>query len=507
MPTSNRMMKAAQIRRFSMAQLISIIFLFAVLVCMSVLAATMVYRSSLKIESHMSSFMNTTATILEGSLADAIWNIDRDAIEKVVESVLNQQNTPLQALRLYYPNTGEHLTRYNRLLDNPSYDQLLQSDQVWIENRAILYNGERVAQMTLIASSEKLKQESRSEMLMIGFLFLLCFLVMTLFVVRILNEILSKPLNELTHALHQAKFAQYGTEIDEALMGELQGIASEFNGAIKAISERDKKLQSYANQLEGELAEGALLLEDQKIKAENSARLAALGEISAGVAHEINNPLAIIHASSERLKNAAERSQTSLAQDYGVFSSEVSRIQKMVDRISKIISGLRHFARDGANDGMKAFHLKRMLDEVRGLTGTKLHNMGIQFEIECPSELLVWGNEVQISQVLINLVNNSVDAIDQLPDKWIRIVTEARDHDICISITDSGYGIEPTVARKMFLPFFTTKELGKGTGLGLSIAHGIIKSHGGVIELDEKHAHTKIYFTLPKEQFRESQIR
>ena len=186
-----------------------------------------------------------------------------------------------------------------------------------------------------------------------------------------------------------------------------------------------------------------------------------------------------------------------------LFYSEVLRIQKMVDRISKIISGLRLFARDGSNDGMKQFYIHKMLDEVRSLTGTKLHNRGIQFEIECPQDLAVWWNEVQLSQVLINLINNSVDAIDVQKDKWIRIRTEVRHQDIYISVTDSGPGIEPAVARKMFQPFFTTKELGKGTGLGLSIAHGIIKSHGGVIELDDKHNYTKIYFTLPKETFRE----
>jgi C4-dicarboxylate-specific signal transduction histidine kinase len=497
-------LKVLRGRRISLAQLISVIFIMAVLTCMSILAATMIYRSSLKIEAHMNSFMSTTAATVEGSLADAIWNIDKDAIEKVVESVLNQQDTPLQALRLYYPNTGENLTRFNRQVEDKNYDHLLESDQAWIENRSIFYNGERVAQMTLVASSENLNRESRQEMMMTCFLFLICFLIMILAVVRILNQILTRPLQDLTRALHQAKYALYGTEINEALIGELGDIASEFNGAIKAISERDKKLQSYATHLEGELAEGALMLEDQKIKAENSARLAALGEISAGVAHEINNPLAIIHASSERLKNAMERKQEpsdSLVQT--LFYSEVLRIQKMVDRISKIISGLRLFARDGANDGMKPFILSKMLDEVKGLTGTKLYNRGIQFDIQCEPDLSVWGNEVQISQVLINLINNSVDAIEGQQEKWIHIRTEVRQEEIYVSVTDSGNGIEPAVARKMFQPFFTTKELGKGTGLGLSIAHGIIKSHGGVIELDSRNNNTKIYFTLPKETFKE----
>jgi C4-dicarboxylate-specific signal transduction histidine kinase len=252
------------------------------------------------------------------------------------------------------------------------------------------------------------------------------------------------------------------------------------------------------------LAEGALMLEDQKIKAENSARLAALGEISAGVAHEINNPLAIIHASSERLKSAIERKQEPSGQlVQTLFYSEVLRIQKMVDRISKIISGLRLFARDGTNDGMKPFVLSKMLDEVKGLTGTKLYNRGIQFDIQCEPDLSVCGNEVQISQVLINLINNSVDAIEGQSEKWIHVRTEARQEEIYISVTDSGSGIEPAIARKMFQPFFTTKELGRGTGLGLSIAHGIIKSHGGAIELDARSSHTKIYFTLPKKTFKE----
>ncbi len=497
------LLKTIRKRQLSLAQLISVIFFMAVTICMGLLASILIYRSSLKIESHMRSFMTTTAATLEGSLADAIWNIDKDAIEKVTESILNQADTPLQALRLYYPNTGEDLTRFNQNLSDPDFQHLLSSDQAWIESRDIFYNGEKVAQMVIVASSEKLKKESRQDMLTICLLFTACFVGIIFAMVRILHQILSQPLQDFTKALSQAKLANYETEVNENRIGELGDIAQEFNSAIKAISERDLKLQEYATQLEGELAEGAIQLEDQKIKAENSARLAALGEISAGVAHEINNPLAIINVSSERLHGISERYQATQPDVFSAVQMEVSRIQKMVERISKIISGLRLFARDGSNDGMKSFSLGKMMEEVRGLTGAKLHHMGIQFDIECPKDLVAFGNEVQISQVIINLINNSVDAIEPLADKWIKVSTiQAQDH-VFVSVTDSGGGIEPGVARKMFQPFFTTKELGKGTGLGLSIAHGIIKSHGGVIELDQKHRHTKIYFTLPRAEFKD----
>ena len=106
----------------------------------------------------------------------------------------------------------------------------------------------------------------------------------------------------------------------------------------------------------------------------------------------------------------------------------------------------------------------------------------------------------QISQVLVSLINNSLDATRDLPEKWIEIQMEDQNGKIRITVTDSGNGIPEGIANKIMNPFFTTKEIGKGTGLGLSISKGIIENHGGTITLNTASPHTQFIIELPIQQ-------
>lgn len=478
-----------------LARFISFIFIVSVLIAMIVLATTMVTRSRAKIQSRMQYFMNTTGAILDGSLSDAIWNFDEKAIEKVLESVLSEPGTPLQAVHIYYPSTGENLIRIAKPYQEMDFDRLKASKDSWVKLSDIKHDDQAIAQLTIVANPHSLTDESNQETVTILSIFLICFFIMSFAIVRILHQILTKPLAKFVTALHQAKFANYNAEIDEKMIGELGLIAAEFNSAIKAISDRDHKLSRYAHYLEDEVKEGVLLLNEQKMKAENSARLAALGELSAGVAHEINNPLAIITASAEKMENIVSRSASKDGQPE--FLKEVTRIKKMVDRISKIVKGLRTFSRDGSNDTMTIFTPFRTIEELLNLVKARIIDRGIDITVECDENVQAWGNEVQISQVLINLINNSVDAIEKTEPKWINLIVKPKGEMLEFSITDSGNGISPEFREKIFQPFYTTKEIGKGTGLGLSIAHGIIKSHLGHIEVDANSPNTRIAFTIP----------
>ena len=115
-----------------------------------------------------------------------------------------------------------------------------------------------------------------------------------------------------------------------------------------------------------------------------------------------------------------------------------------------------------------------------------------EIEIEC--------RLIQIEQVLLNLLNNSFDAIADLEEKWIRVDVEAEDHFVNIKVVDSGKGIPAEASEKIMMPFFTTKEVGKGTGLGLSISSGILKSHGGELSLDRNAANTTFVIRVPRLQ-------
>ena len=136
----------------------------------------------------------------------------------------------------------------------------------------------------------------------------------------------------------------------------------------------------------------------------------------------------------------------------------------------------------------------------------KLKKNGVTLEIgELPNQLSVHCRGNQMSQVILNLLNNANDAISHLPEKWIRLEVEQTDNAILIAVSNSGPKIPPEVAEQIFRPFFTTKPVGKGTGLGLSISMRIMGDHKGSLSLDEFSAHTRFVISLPKRSETEAQ--
>jgi C4-dicarboxylate-specific signal transduction histidine kinase len=160
-------------------------------------------------------------------------------------------------------------------------------------------------------------------------------------------------------------------------------------------------------------------------------------------------------------------------------------------------------AREGANDPFVNTRIKTIVDETLAISESRLKKADIEIDATLiPADLSCMCRAVQISQVLINLINNAVDAIQDLPEKWIRIDARLQKGMIHIAVTDSGHGIPKDLADKIMKPFFTTKGVGKGTGLGLSISRGIAQDHGGDLTLDEDSPHTRFVLILP--QARES---
>lgn len=235
-------------------------------------------------------------------------------------------------------------------------------------------------------------------------------------------------------------------------------------------------------------------LEAQRQQAIQASKLSSLGEMASGVAHEINNPLTIISALATRTKKNLNDSSVPLAKNV----ENLDRIISTVDRIAKIIRGLRAFSRDSSGD---VFAKKRVTDIVEmtlELCQEKFRDNGIEIKQDISPNTEIECREVQIVQVLVNLLNNSLDAVQSLPVKWVKISAEDREGAVAISVTDSGLGIKEEVVEQMMLPFYTTKEIGKGTGLGLSISKGIIEAHEGKFYYRREDGHTSFVIELKK---------
>ena len=236
-----------------------------------------------------------------------------------------------------------------------------------------------------------------------------------------------------------------------------------------------------------------------------AGRLAEIGEMSAGFAHEINNPLQIIRSEQALIEmildEMREQGQLPDTEDVAEVLDSVCQIRTQVDRCAAVTQGILKFARQ-SDPAPREVALTEFIPEVAAMVATKGAVEGIGFIINVPDDLpSVFADRGQLQQVILNLVNNAFDAIEERhgADGGEVVIEASRvGEQIEISVRDNGSGISPSDIDKIFTPFFSTKRVGKGTGLGLSICFGIVDSMGGTIHVaSEEQVGTTFTVSLP----------
>ncbi len=203
-------------------------------------------------------------------------------------------------------------------------------------------------------------------------------------------------------------------------------------------------------------------------------KMAATGQLAAGVAHEINNPVGIIQNRLEILLDDLRANR-----DVPDMESHLSLMHRHADRISKIVSRLLSFARKSTT-GKSPITINSVVHGVVILAGKEIEKRGVQFEYQVPEGMpLMLGNSTEIEQVFINLLVNAMDATDR--GGKIKLAARQIDDRIQVQVSDDGAGIPAEYLTKIFDPFFTTKGVGAGTGLGLAITYRIVEDHGGTV--------------------------
>lgn len=214
-----------------------------------------------------------------------------------------------------------------------------------------------------------------------------------------------------------------------------------------------------------------------------NSKMAALGQMSSGVSHEINNPLAIITNSVEQIELTLENGQKNKA----VVQTSLNKISKAAFRIARIVQGLHNFSQGDRSEAFTTVDTREIITDACELYFEKFRTSGIDLQYTPPEQpIMAFCQRTQLTQLLSNLLLNAYDACAKSPNPQIKVILRTDNRDIKISVLDSGPGVPKAIENQIMQPFFTTKDIGQGTGLGLSIALGIARSNNGDLYLDRE---------------------
>jgi two-component system NtrC family sensor kinase len=299
-------------------------------------------------------------------------------------------------------------------------------------------------------------------------------------VARFFSTRLARPVKELESMARRVAAGELGITSQIQSADEIGELAAEFNQMSAALARQDAEIRELNRELEAKVLSRTAELEDQhrvlvrtKEELSRSEKLAAIGELAAGVAHEINNPMAIIRGNTELL-------QSDLPPDHP-NREEVDIIANQVRRVERIVANLLKFARQEQRH-LAAAGINGILDEIVAQIGHQVSLEGITVERRYdPSNPVLEGDADQLHQVFTNLVLNAIQAMPEGGVLSLATCLQPSGNLLSVTVADTGSGLPEEHLNQAFNPFFTTKP--GGTGLGLAVSYGIVRDHGGTISV------------------------
>ena len=307
---------------------------------------------------------------------------------------------------------------------------------------------------------------------------LLCFLLIVV-VTYFLTRSLVRPLEEMVSVSRSIAGGDWSRRVETAnQQSELGLLSVSFNDMLDRISDMRSELETWAKTLEQKVEERSEQLAKVQAQAARQQRLASVGQLAAGVAHEINNPLGgILTFASLMLEDLRPGDP---------HHEDLDEIVRQAVRCRKIVTGLLEFSRKREAD-MAPANVNEVLARTLALLETQaiFHDIQIKrrFDPNMPTNVM---DESQMQQVFMNLILNAVDAMDGHGQLTIETRHSKVKSELMVRITDTGSGIPEKIRESIFDPFFTTKDPGKGTGLGLAVSWKIVQAHGGRTEVESE---------------------
>lgn len=241
-------------------------------------------------------------------------------------------------------------------------------------------------------------------------------------------------------------------------------------------------------------------LVDQQAQLANTSRLIALGEVAGGMAHEINNPITIILGNCGFLESIIKKDPF----DQKKALERLDKIKTTSDRVSKIIRSLLKVSSGGQDDTFCPIDLPDLLGTCRDIIRERFNHHHVQLTHSHVGSNEAVCQPARISQAVLNLLSNALDATAETPESWVKIESSIAQGITTIRVTDSGRGIPASLHQKIFQPFFTTKDINKGTGIGLCLVKSVADQHGGSIRIDEENPHTSFVLSWKNQQVKKA---
>ncbi|EDQ02450.1 sensor histidine kinase [Shewanella benthica KT99] len=420
-----------------------------------------------------------------------------------LDNIRISTNVPLH----FFPQDGETQGRaVGSLVSEEVKQQVLSQGQLWVD-RAFVFNdwfisaysplvdiqGNRIGMIYTGFSESPFIHNYLLNIMELGTILMLVLLVSGLLVYRGAYSLL-QPIERIHHVV---KAVQSGRNLRIGSLGlerdnELSNLAEQFDRMLDLLQRKNSQIQAASELLEDkveertrslqekteELQNNLVLLNETRQQLVTNEKLTALGELTAGIAHEINNPTAVILGNMELLKSE-------LGDNAAIVEEEIELVIQQVGRISTIIRSLLQYSRPGEfNAPLEMHQLTPIIEEMLVLVRHSIQEKEVILSQELNASYPIEVNRPQLLQVLINLVVNAAHAMDEQGRIWIRTYDWVHMDEpigVKIEIEDEGRGIPQELLSRIFDPFYTTRK--DGTGLGLSLSYGIIKRIGGTIEV------------------------
>lgn len=314
----------------------------------------------------------------------------------------------------------------------------------------------------------------------------------TIVILAFIISAITKPVTELVEVTDQVSRGDLSRRVEISQHDEIGHLATTFNKMIESLKQSRDEIEEYNRNLEQKIVERTRQLEEAQAQLLQSEKMSAIGQLAAGVAHELNNPLGGIlgyaQFTLEKLqKNVPEKTTQKEIESYLRY---VRDIEVQARRCKAIVQNLLRFSRSSRTEDFEEVEVNKTVEETISFVEHQLRLNKVDLKVELAKNLpTIRGNVGQLQQVFTNLLINAMHASD--PGTCIEIYSRLSPAlgefggAIELEFVDHGCGIAQENVKKVFEPFFTTKEVGKGTGLGLSVSYGIIRSHGGEINVSE----------------------